>query len=575
MLEYTVNKYTPASCRSHKRRYPMEQATPKKRFPILGVIAIILVVLLLMAAAAYCGLCRWVRDNGRLLPGAYATDLTGVMDMNLDLGTLTYEDALKRLTDHMEDRLHERTLTLNYDDGKTAVLTGSLLSFDPVSAVDFAMTVKSAQPFLRLGALWMGVEEEPVDMGLSATALTPEGELQIQELIQRLTRELYIEPVDYTYAFNEEEEHLALTFGHDGRKILSDGLAEEIHAALASGQPELDVRTESIPSAELNVSMPREDGTLSPTKYGYGIDPEDAQALMDAYVPDSGPCIIPIIYYEPDITEAEPYPFQDLLATYTNQMDGVENRSHNVRRAADFCNEYVMLPTDIFSYIGIIGNPSLANGYKTSTGYQGGQTVEMAGGGVCQVSSSIYYCAVYSNLEIVHRAAHAFTPTYVPYGLDATMYFPSLDFKFRNNTDYPIKIVTSYTEGAWGYLTVSIYGTKADDTYVDTEINTLSVTPWETKYQPNPDIPMGTTSVKVTPYTGYVVEVYRLVYDGDGTLLSRTYENKSRYAKRDKVIEFNPADAARLGLYPDGTPIPVPESTPPASGYDPMSSPVG
>ena len=63
----------------------MDQTTPKKRFPVLGVIAIILVVLLLMAAGAYCGLCKWVRDNGRLLPGAYATDSTGVSKKNSTL----------------------------------------------------------------------------------------------------------------------------------------------------------------------------------------------------------------------------------------------------------------------------------------------------------------------------------------------------------------------------------------------------------------------------------------------------------------------------------------------------------
>ena len=564
----------------------MEQTTPKKRFPVLGVIAIILVVLLLMAAGAYCGLCKWVRDNGRLLPGAYATDSTGVMDMNLDLGMLPYDEALSRLTNHMDDRLKERTLTIRHAEG-TETLTGALLSFDPVDAVNYAMLVKSAQPFLRLGALWMGWDQEPVDMAMSASSLTPEGELQIQELIEGLTRVLYIEPVDYTYEFNEEEEHLALTFGTDGRKIINDDIAGRIREALVTGQPTLDISTEAIPSAELNgyilaglayvepqVSQPLEDGTLSPTKYGYGIDPEDAQAIMDAYVPGSGPCIIPIIYYEPDITEALPYLFQDELATWVSKMDGVENRSHNVRRAADFCNEYILLPTDVFSYIGTIGDPSVANGYMLSTGYYQGQTVDMEGGGVCQVSSSIYYCAVYANLEIVHRAAHAFIPGYVPNGLDATMYFPTLDFKFRNNTDYPIKIVTSYTEGAWGQLTVSIYGTKADDTYVKTEINTLSTTPWETKYRPNEEIPVGTTKVAVTPYTGTTVEVWRLVYAGDGTLLSRTYENYSRYAKRDKIIEFNPADAASLGLYPDGTPIPVPEEAPP-SGYDPYSSPLG
>lgn len=553
----------------------MEQTTPKKRFPVGGIIAIILVVLLLMAAGAYCGLCKWVRDNGRLLPMATVSDGTGVMDMELDLGQQLRDDALEQLTAYMDGRLEQRTLTLSYDDGKTAVLSGSLLAFDPVAAVDYAMTVKASQPFLRLGALWLGLVDEPVDLSLSASSFTAEGEEEVIRLIDYLEEALYVAPVDYTFAVDENLSQLTLTFGSEGRQMVTDGFFAAIQAALVSGQAELDVPTVVLPSAELNgvilaeqayvaplVSAPQPDGTLSPTKYGYGIDVETAQSIMDAYVPGEEPCTIPLIYFEPDITEAEPYLFQDLLATVTTNMDGVASRSFNVARAAQFCNNYVLLPTEVFSYIGAIGNPSVSNGYQTSTGYYRGETVEMEGGGVCQVSSSIYYCTVYANLEIVKRAAHAFSTGYIPNGLDATIYYPSLDFKFRNNTDYPIKIVTTCSENPRGQLTVSIYGTKADDSYVTTEINTLSTTPWETKYQPDPEIPVGTTKVKTTPYTGYTVEVYRVVRNGDGSVRTRTYENYSRYAKRDKVILFNPEDAERLGLYPDGTPLPPPEPEP-------------
>ena len=93
---------------------------------------------------------------------------------------------------------------------------------------------------------------------------------------------------------------------------------------------------------------------------------------------------------------------------------------------------------------------------------------------------------------------------------------------------------------------------------MEPEIIELYSTPWTTVYKPDETIPVGTTKVDVTPYTGYAVDVYRCVYDGDGNLISRTYENFSKYAKRDKVILFNPADAERLGLNPDGTPLTAP-----------------
>ena len=178
----------------------------------------------------------------------------------------------------------------------------------------------------------------------------------------------------------------------------------------------------------------------------------------------------------------------------------------------------------------------------------------MVGGGICQVSSSLYYCSVYANLEIVNRACHAFIVGYLPNGLDATVYYPTLDYQFRNNTDYPIKIVAGVSGNR---LTVSFYGTKTDDTYVQTQRYTLSTTPWQTVYEPDSSVPQGTTKVKTTPYTGYEVNVYRCVYDGQGNLISRTFENYSKYAKRDRVILFNPADAASLGLTPEGDPLPA------------------
>ena len=209
--------------------------------------------------------------------------------------------------------------------------------------------------------------------------------------------------------------------------------------------------------------------------------------------------------------------YKDLLASVTTNMDGVANRSFNVNRAAEFCNGKVIQPGEVFSYIDTIGDPSARNGYKTSTGYQNGQTVPMDGGGVCQVSSSLYYCAVYSNLEIVKRACHAFSTGYIANGLDATIFYPSLDFKFRNNTGFPIKIV-AYTEGnAWGKLTVQFYGSNPEGIYVKTERYTLSSTPWTTVYEPDETIERGTTKVDVTPYTGYEVDVYRCVYERQPT----------------------------------------------------------
>lgn len=417
--------------------------------------------------------------------------------------------------------------------------------------------------------------QEPCRLSLSAAAFTEEGAAQAKKVIQSIADEVKVDPVDFTYEV--EGETVTVTPGTDGQRLDADALLAAVEEALAQGETELRVEPEPAPGAELSGTAIRDlvhlepqapgvdkDGKLTPAVIGRTVDPEEAQQLLDAAAPGE-PVVIPLEYIPPDTTGDERLYYKDLLAEVTTNMDGVANRSFNVARAASFCNGKVIQPGEVFSYIGTIGNPSAVNGYKTSTGYQNGETVPMDGGGVCQVSSSLYYCAVYSNLEIVRRACHAFSTGYIPNGLDATIYYPSLDFKFRNNTGFPIKIVAYCEGGAWGKLTVQFYGSNPDGIRVETQRYTQGSTAWTTVYEPDETIPRGTTKVKTTPYTGYVVDVYRCVYDANGNLISRTFENHSKYNKRDKVILYNPADEGPWGPGVDPTPEIPPVTEPPVT----------
>ena len=559
-------------------------SAPKKSHAglIAGLIAAILVV---AAVGGYFGLCAWVQSNDRLLPGAVAVDDAG--ETVAELGKLTRENALSVVSQEMEQRLEDRKLTLLYGEGKRVELTGELMACSPEAAVDMGMSAKEDQPLWKLGALWLGLVKEPTNLSLSAAAFTDEGEAQVRELLKSIADELYVEPVDFTYELGEEA--VDVTPGSDGQSLDTDTLFTAVESALIQGEAELRIEPETVPSAELSGKVLSEliyiepqpagvdaDGRLTPAVIGRAVNADEAQSILDAA--DPGETVsIPLEYIPPGVSEDESMYYTDLLASITTNLDGVAPRSHNVGLAASSCNGVVIAPGEIFSYLGAIGSPSTANGYQVSTGYQGGETVDMVGGGICQVSSSLYYCAVYSNLEIVRRACHAFTVSYLPRGLDATVYYPSLDFKFRNNTGYPIKIV-AYTEGgAYGKLTVQFYGSNPDGITVETERHTLSTTPWTTVYEPDETIPRGTTTVKTTPYTGYTAEVYRCVYDANGNLISRTYENFSRYSKRDKVVLYNPADEGPWGAgEPSDSEPPVtepPEVTDPPVSEPPVTEP--
>ena len=540
----------------------MEENKRRKGIPAPAVAVIVAVIIAGMLIGAYCGLCDWVRDNGCLLPNTTAEDATGTV--RVDLSKLTRTEAVKLMTQHMDEHLEQRSVTVHYADGRTEILPGTLLVVDPVSPIDYGMAYKAYQPFLRLGALWMGWVDDSLELSLSAAKLTRAGMDEAERIAQKIAEEVYIEPKGYTCELDETGENVLVTHGTVGRELDAVSLAATLQQALLDGVRSIEAEYITLPTNYINGEMIynmvyrpaadpvlQADGSLSLPVDGATIDTKAAQAALDAIGPGET-CTIPVIPVKTDFANCQELLYKDVLAENVSTLSNSEPRTFNVNRTAEFCNNSIILPGEVFSYLGKIGNPSEKNGYQVATGYMNGETVPMAGGGSCQASSAIYYCTVYADLEIVNRANHQFVTDYVPHGLDATVYYPSLDFQFRNNTLYPIKIV-SYVEGQ--HLYVKILGTKTNDNYVQVETEVLSETPWEVVYKPDETVTPGRTVTSVTAYTGIKVRIYRCVYDGDGNLISRTRENTSTYAKRDKVLLFNPVDAAKYGVNTDGTPL--------------------
>ena len=166
----------------------MEQSREKRKLPVPALAGIIAAVVIVILIGAYCGLCKWVQDNGRLLPGAQAQDSTGAVV--LDLGGVNQQDAVSQLSAYMEKHLEGRTLTLGYGDGKRVELSGSMLESDPQAAVDRGMEAKADQPFLKLGILWLGLGRETVSLPMDALSFTPEGVREARRLLEQIAEEL-------------------------------------------------------------------------------------------------------------------------------------------------------------------------------------------------------------------------------------------------------------------------------------------------------------------------------------------------------------------------------------------------
>lgn len=226
--------------------------------------------------------------------------------------------------------------------------------------------------------------------------------------------------------------------------------------------------------------------------------------------------------------------FPDLLATFSTRFDASSyNRNVNIKLAAKKVNGTVILPGENFSFNTVVGSRTIEAGFKEGTAYIGGKVVPDVGGGVCQVSSTIYNTALLANLKIVERSNHMFTTGYVAASRDATVYYGSLDFIFKNTRKYPIKMVASANGGV---CKVSIYGIKEEKEYeVVIQSKVTSYINPTTIYKEDPTLEEGKEVVEQTAVVGCRSEGYKIL-KLNGKVVSTTLLSKDTYNSRNKIV---------------------------------------
>ncbi|MBQ8148962.1 MAG: VanW family protein [Clostridia bacterium] len=240
----------------------------------------------------------------------------------------------------------------------------------------------------------------------------------------------------------------------------------------------------------------------------------------------------------PDITKETLTTNFNLIAAYTTDTTGESNRNTNINLACQAINGTALLPGETFSFNKATGQRTVEKGYKAAGAIVAGQSIEEVGGGICQVSSTLFNAAARADLEIVERSPHAWPSTYVDRGEDATVNWPNLDFKFRNNTDAPIFIITYYSDRK---MSAEIWGISlGEGVHIDLESKTVrTIEPsYEVKYVQNPELPVGTSKTKVKSRTGYVVETYKVWYL-NGQETKRELMHTSTYNAYQQVVEYN------------------------------------
>jgi len=248
--------------------------------------------------------------------------------------------------------------------------------------------------------------------------------------------------------------------------------------------------------------------------------------------------VIPLIFAAPEITTAylQEKLFRDVLASRTTNVAGNAARLNNIQIAASYIHDLVLKPGDVFSFNGIVGRSTEARGFLPAGGFRDGQLVDMVGGGICQVASSLYDNVLHAHLEVVQRRAHSLPITYLPLGHDAAIYYGQLDLRFRNNTEYPIRIEFEF-EGR--YMTSRLVGTRTNDYVIRIESNSTPV-PFETVYRVDGTIPYGESAVYFTGRNGFIAYTYRRIYDGDGNRISRTRIARDVYRTQSRIVLIPP-----------------------------------
>ncbi|TYQ14793.1 UNVERIFIED_CONTAM: vancomycin resistance protein YoaR [Acetivibrio alkalicellulosi] len=285
---------------------------------------------------------------------------------------------------------------------------------------------------------------------------------------------------------------------------------------------------------------------------------------------------LPIEFIEPKIKtqDINEYLFRDQLSSYStsfstgNQNDA--NRGVNIRLASSKINGLILGPGDVFSFNDVVGPRTSQNGYQSANIYVNGQIIPGVGGGICQVSSTLYNAVLFGNLETVYRMNHMFTVGYVPYGQDAAVSFNELDFKFKNNTNWPIKIEATVTNNT---VTYKIIGTnETPEKTIEIQNVQISSTPAPVKHIDDPNMEEGKSVVVQSGKPGYVIDTYKIIKI-NGVETERIRLHRSTYRPYEHQVrrgtkKVDRSDSTNTVIEEELNILEIPEDTIPSSQYE-------
>lgn len=423
-----------------------------------------------LTLASYLGVCAMAQNSDVILSNVKIDEVS--------VGGMNRVQAIDAVSQSLSSKIQATPVTL-VQGGWNGVLQGDIALAAVEDAVDLALGV-GRENFLTSGANYLtGVtgDGSTVTVPLS---LNEDGQSKLNTLLDEADGAINGGVVQSTWILDVDNSTLWVKKGTSGVAVDRSDAESATLTALSSGTAtQVALSTNVSPPSDLDFQEVRDEiytppvsaeidkETLEVTAHILGVDLDVPQATTILSQASEGELVsAPLIITQPEETtnDVRAYLFADVLATSSTRVTGSSARLNNLRQSSIFCNDTVLLPGEVFSYQDKCMPYTYENGYQNAGAFVNGVSVSDIGGGVCQGSSTIYYAVLQTNLEVVERRNHSIAVSYLPKGMDATVYSTVTDFKFKNNTPYPIKLLTATRiENGAQYYDVTILGTKTDE----------------------------------------------------------------------------------------------------------------
>lgn len=514
----------------------LEAKAKKGSLKLIIIILSVLVVAVLAAFVSVYAVNSSKLNHDKIYDGVYVGEE--------NVGGLTVKEAAEKLENAINIDM-SRVLTLSCEGAETSfVLSEAEVKLD---------ALKTAETAFNAGR--EGTRKERLDKiseirknELHIDIIFEYGNDLVVAKINEIANQVDVPEKELTIEIGEDE--VIVTKGADGERIIEANAIKTVEKAILDGTTNnILLEKEVVKPPELTVEYLKnevcgepQDATyeiiehrlqITPEKTGIKIDADEAERII---AETEGSVVrIPAVISQPDITaeKIESGLFPDLLGSYSTRYNaGDTQRSHNVALASSKISGVILAPGEVFSYNDIVGPRTAAQGFKEAGVYVGNKVEKGLGGGICQVSSTLFNAVVLSDLKIVYRTNHSLPVSYVPLGRDATVSYGSIDFKFSNNTDGPIKIVAS---ASGGVNAVSIYGVKKHPGRT-IEIQTECTGTYAPKVEQieDPTLPVGEIKVEQKGANGSSYITYKITKENGKVIKTETL-TKSSYSAQDRI----------------------------------------